>query len=223
MAHSQYLREKARSLRVEQRLTVDQLSERLALPRSTIYYWVRDLPVRLSGSRAAAAPTPGRRRRTRARRSGQPARGRDRRSRKAVYEEALGSYDDLAAQPTFRDFLCVCLAQRCECDQHRIAVVNADPAVVRLAARWIRRLADQAPIFAIEYPADQDLNARRRFWSEIVGTEARAIQVQRGSERSRPAGRSPGSPHGALTVTVDDSLLRARLDAWMHRTRESWL
>ena len=40
-----YLREKARQLRHERKLTIDQLAECLALPRTTIYYWVRDLPI----------------------------------------------------------------------------------------------------------------------------------------------------------------------------------
>ena len=50
MAHAAYLREKARSMRVERQLTIDELAERLALSRSTIYYWVRDLPIPGSGS-----------------------------------------------------------------------------------------------------------------------------------------------------------------------------
>jgi excisionase family DNA binding protein len=50
MAHASYLREKARSMRVERQLTIDELAERLALSRSTIYYWVRDLPIPGSGS-----------------------------------------------------------------------------------------------------------------------------------------------------------------------------
>ena len=37
-----YLREKARQLRRERKLTIDQLAECLALPRTTVYYWVRD-------------------------------------------------------------------------------------------------------------------------------------------------------------------------------------
>src|SRR6204780_1064845 len=49
MAHATYLREKARSMRVERQLTIDELAERLALSRSTIYYWVRDLPISGSG------------------------------------------------------------------------------------------------------------------------------------------------------------------------------
>jgi predicted transcriptional regulator len=31
-------------MRIERQLTIDELAERLALSRSTIYYWVRDLP-----------------------------------------------------------------------------------------------------------------------------------------------------------------------------------
>jgi len=40
-----YLREKARQLRRDRKLTIDQLAECLALPRTTIYYWVRDLRI----------------------------------------------------------------------------------------------------------------------------------------------------------------------------------
>ncbi|MEA2202107.1 MAG: hypothetical protein QOI89_2703 [Solirubrobacteraceae bacterium] len=41
-------------MRVERRLTIDQIAERLALPRSTIYYWVRDLPITLFRARLQA-------------------------------------------------------------------------------------------------------------------------------------------------------------------------
>ena len=45
MAYPAYVREKARKLRVEKRLSIDEIAERLALPKTTIYYWVRDLPL----------------------------------------------------------------------------------------------------------------------------------------------------------------------------------
>ena len=48
----------ARLLRVERQLTVDQLAARLALPRSTVYYWVRDLP--LHGGTDEAQPSQAR-------------------------------------------------------------------------------------------------------------------------------------------------------------------
>jgi excisionase family DNA binding protein len=49
MAHAPNLREKVRQLRIERKLTIDELADRLALSRSTIYYWVRDLPIPGSG------------------------------------------------------------------------------------------------------------------------------------------------------------------------------
>lgn len=64
MAHAPYLREKARQLRVDKKLTIDELAERLALSRSTIYYWVRDLPIEGSGS-GTGLPTHGQRMGTR--------------------------------------------------------------------------------------------------------------------------------------------------------------
>jgi transposase-like protein len=42
MAHPKYLRDKACELRVRKKLTIDELAERHALSRTTIYYWVRD-------------------------------------------------------------------------------------------------------------------------------------------------------------------------------------
>jgi DNA-binding XRE family transcriptional regulator len=41
---SAYIREKARQLRAEKKLTIDELAERFAISRTTIYYWVKDVP-----------------------------------------------------------------------------------------------------------------------------------------------------------------------------------
>jgi hypothetical protein len=40
-----YVSEKARSLKVEKHLSLDEIAARLALPKTTVYYWVRDLPL----------------------------------------------------------------------------------------------------------------------------------------------------------------------------------
>jgi hypothetical protein len=45
MAHPAYIREKARELRVERRLSIVEIAERLALPKTTVFYWVRDIPL----------------------------------------------------------------------------------------------------------------------------------------------------------------------------------
>lgn len=207
----------ARSLRVEHGLTVDQLAERLALPRSTIYYWVRDLPLRESEPRGGAT---------------EPVRGRGRAgatakvprsAQEAAYEEGLRNYEELAAQPTFRDFVCVYITQGDQRDRTRVALTNSDPAVMRLVNRWLWRLTDKSPFLSIRYQPDQSLNDLRRFWSETIGAEAQTIRVDRESADELPREPNRRSHYGLLTVVVDDTLLRARLQAWMQRTRESWL
>ena len=45
MAYPPYLREKARTLRAERHLSIVEIADRLALPKTTVFYWVRDLPL----------------------------------------------------------------------------------------------------------------------------------------------------------------------------------
>jgi transposase-like protein len=40
-----YIRDKAREMRTERNLSIDEIAERLALPRTTVFYWVRDLQI----------------------------------------------------------------------------------------------------------------------------------------------------------------------------------
>jgi len=218
MAHSRYLRNMARSLRLERQYTVDQLAERLALPRSTIYYWVRDLPVRPARARAGvAAPVDS----EAAHVLGSPSCA----EREAAYERALSTYEDLAVQPTFEDFLCVCIAVRggCEHAHSGVAVTNSDPAAMQLANRWLWRLTDRTPHLSIHTDPCHSASELRRFWSEAVGARADAIAVQRDARSSAPASAARRSPCGVLRIAVDDALLGARLEAWMHRKRQDWL
>ena len=78
MAYPAYVREKARKLRVEKHLSIDEIAERLALPKTTIYYWVKDLP--LGRPRRA---NPGQRKGNRAMQREVPAPSTRRRTRKA--------------------------------------------------------------------------------------------------------------------------------------------
>lgn len=204
----------ARLLRIERQLSVDELAKRLALPRSTIYYWVRDLPL---CSSARGAPN---RRRLADGIDAPPAAGEL--GRESVYEEALRSYDDLIVQPTFRDFLCIYVTEGYKRDRSKVALAGGDAAVMRLVHRWVLRLTDKSPVLSVEHDREQGSSELRRFWSETVGEQASEIQVRR-ARRSDPLHDWSARPlHGVLTVSVDDALLRARLQAWMRRTREAW-
>ena len=211
MAHPAYLREKARSLRMERKLTIDELAERLALSRSTIYYWVRDLPISRVG-RANAGQ----------RRGNRAMQRKYRLLREAAYAEGVASFDELAVDPSFRDFVCLYIAEGFKRNRNRVAICNSDEAVLRLANQWLGQLTDKPPFFSIQYHEDQDLAELRSFWSEALCIGPNAISFQRKSNSGQLKGRAWRSRNGVLTAAVSDTLLRARLQAWMDRLRHEW-
>jgi excisionase family DNA binding protein len=215
MAHPAYLREKARTLRIKRKLTIDELAERLALSRSTIYYWVRDLPIPGSGpgggwpaSAHAAAARSNRR--------------KHRLLREAAYAEGAASFDRFAEQAGFREFVCLYIAEGYKRDRNSVAICNSDAAVLRLAFAWIRRLTSKLISFGIQYHEDQDIEELRAFWGKALGIEQHAIRFQRKSNSGRLNRRNWRSQHGVLTIRVADTYLRARLQAWIDRMRGEW-
>jgi transcriptional regulator with XRE-family HTH domain len=100
MAHAAYLREKAIQLRKQRELTIDELAERLALSRSTIDYWVKDVPIPRTERQTAAQ-------RCAAQRNGQ----KYRLIREAEYEWGLDEYRQFLQVPTFRDFVGMYIAE----------------------------------------------------------------------------------------------------------------
>ena len=202
-------------MRIERRLTIDELAERLALSRSTVYYWVRDLPIPGSGS-GGGWPEGAQRKGTRA------MQRKYRLLREEAYREGEASFRELATDPTFRDFVCLYIAEGYKRSRNAVAVCNSDPAVMTVATRWICRLTEKTPTFSIQYHADQNLNELCEFWSGRLGIEPDAIRLQRKSNSNQMAGRQWRSRHGVLNVRVPDTLLRARVQAWMDCLRAEW-
>jgi hypothetical protein len=209
MAYPAYIRDKARSLRTDKHLSLDEIAERLALPKTTVYYWIRDLPL-------------GRPRRFS--RHGNPTlRARHAALRAAAQVQGCLEFDTLAADPTFRDFVCLYIAEGSKRNRNRVSVGNSDPAVIAVCTRWIRRFARNPVTFSIQYHADQDLREITKFWGAQVGAAPEAIRLQRKSNSGQLAGRSWRSRYGVLTVTAEDTLLRARLQGWIDCLRKQWL
>lgn len=215
MAHASYLRERARSMRIERRLTIDELAERLALSRSTIYYWVRDLPIPGSGS-GTGWPA-------HAQRKGTVAMQRKfRRLREEAYREGVASYAGLVADLTFRDFVCLYIAEGYKRNRNEVSICNSDPAVMRVATHWLSKLTETKLRFSLQYHADQDVGELREFWGGTLGVEPEAIKLQRKSNSNQLSGRQWRSRHGVIAVRVPNTLLRARLQAWMDCLRAEW-
>jgi hypothetical protein len=211
MAYPAYLRERARELRITKKLTLDELAERLALPKTTVYYWIKDLP--LGRPRRASA---GQRKGNRAMQE------KWRRLREDAYERGWLEYDELVRLPTFRDFVVLYIAEGCKRNRNRVSIGNSDDRVVAMAAGWLRWFSIKPIRCSIQYHADQSLDALRSFWGDVLGIDGSTIALQRKSNSGELTGRTWRSEHDVLTVTAHDTLLRSRLQAWIDRIREDW-
>ena len=98
MAYPAYIRARARAVRTKNHLSLDELAKHLALPKTTVYYWIKDLPL---GHERRESPHNG----TRA------TQARYRRLREAAYEQGRAMYDELVCVPTFRDFVVLYIAE----------------------------------------------------------------------------------------------------------------
>jgi AcrR family transcriptional regulator len=211
MAYPAYVREKARKLRVEKHLSIDEIAERLALPKTTIYYWVRDLP--LGPPRA----NPGQGKGNRA----MCAKYRLRRI--AAYAQGRLDFARFSREATFRDFVCLYIAEGYKRNRNVVSVCNSDPTIVLLCAYWVRRFARNPVTYSIQYHADQDLDELRRFWARHLSVEPEEIRFQRKSNSGRLGGRTWRSRYGVLNVCANDTMFRARLQAWIDCLQEQWL
>lgn len=215
MAYPAYIKEKARQLREKKKLTIDELAERFAIPRTTIYYWVRDLPI----ERPCGSGWP-----ESARRKGNKAMcAKYRALREAAYDEALFFYLHLSQIPSFRDFLVLFITEGHRRSRHDVSIANSDPAVVSLAAHWMRVFSANRLTYSVQYHADQSLEELQCFWAQQLGVTAQEIRLQRKSNSGRLSGRTWRSRYGVLTVTTSDSYFREAMRAWTDCLRDTWL
>jgi hypothetical protein len=215
VAYPEYLRDKARKLRQERKLTIDELAVRLAVSRTTVYYWAGDIPI----PRQSRGKWP-----ESARRKGSLAmQAKYRGLRVGAYEQGRREFDGLSACPTFRDFLNLYMAEGYKRSRNVVSLANSDPAIIRIADQWIRRFARNPVTYSIQYHADQDPEYLRRFWAFGLGADTRAFRYQRKSNSNQLTGRTWRSKWGVITVCANDTLFRMRLEGWIHCLKELWL
>ena len=210
--HSVEIRREALRLRCEERLAIDDIADRLGVSRSTVYGWVKHLPIERTAKQTAAQH----------RRSLENSE-RYRRRREAAYTEGVTCFARLAAEPTFRDFVCMYIGEGSKRNRGNVGICNSDPTVMRLADRWLHRISHKPHAYSIQYHADQDLEELRRFWASQLGIEPGLIKLLRKSNSNQLTGRLWRSAHGVLAIRINDTYARARLQAWMDIVRSEWV
>jgi hypothetical protein len=209
MAYPAYVREKARELRRKQHLSIDEIAERLALSRTTVYYWIKGMPL---GRRRRDNPHPGARKML----------AKHRRLREEAYELGYWEFSRLLRHPTFRDFVALYIAEGYKRNRNTVTICNSDAAVMKVATLWLRRFSRRL-VFSLQFHEDQNLEEVTRYWAEALEISADQIRLQRKSNSGRLSGRVWRSRYGVIAVRASDTVFRARLQGWMDRLQEEWV
>jgi hypothetical protein len=211
MAYPAYIREKARDLRQTKKLTIDELAERLALPRTTIYYWVRDIPIPRTRDQALAQ-----------RRASRTTSRKAAALREVAYDEGVLTFHWFDGDPEFRDFVVLYIAEGYKRCRNRVSLANSDPQIIRLAWRWIDRFSCRPPFLSVQYHQDQRPVDLYRFWCEELGIGPDQVRLVPKSNSGRLSGRVWRCRHGVASVVSPDTLFRAELQAWMDCVASDW-
>ncbi|MEO8612132.1 MAG: hypothetical protein ABI690_29830 [Chloroflexota bacterium] len=206
-----HLREKAIVLRTKQNMTLDEIVERLALPKTTIYHWIKDIPIPRTNKQSEAQ------RNSTARMQAKFAALRD-----AAYQQDLAEAPELLRDPTFRDFVVLYMAEGTKRDRNKVGIVNSDPKIVKLAHRCLRQLVSKNFYYALQYHADHDVDDLKTFWADLLNIEPEMIRPSRKSNSNQLSGRQFRSVHGLLSIEVNDTYLRAKMQAWMDIVKSQW-
>jgi hypothetical protein len=144
------------------------------------------------------------------------------RLREAAYEEGRREFDELDADPTFREFVCLYVGEGYKRNRNTVSLSNSNPAVMRLAIHWLRRLSARNVFAHVQYHADQDPVRLCAFWGEELSLSPAAIRKLPKTNSAQLRHRIWRCRHGVVTVGVNDTCLRARLQAWMDRLEQGW-
>lgn len=211
MAHLPYLREKAIELRTKQNMTLEEITECLQLPKTTIYYWIKDLPIPRTEKQTAA----------------QRQRAHNNRDRAAAvrqkwYEEGLAEAPALLQDPTFRDFVVLYMAEGYKRNRNTVSIANSDPQIIKVAHRWMLKFGERKFAYRFQYHADHDVGELQHYWGGVLGINPDIIKPMRKSNSNQLTGRKFRSVYGVMTISVGDTRFRSRLQAWIDYIKAQW-
>ena len=123
---NEHLREKAIQLRVEHNMTLNEIVERLKLPKTTVYGWIKHIPI------------PRTVRQTEAQQRGTAAmQAKYAQLRDDAYQQGLDEAPELLKDMRFRDFVVLYMAEGYKKGPNAVSFVNSDPAMIVLANQII--------------------------------------------------------------------------------------
>ncbi len=210
---------RARVIKLRRRgWSLDELSEKLQLPKTTVQGWVRSITL------SARARKRIRRRILKGGRHGRSLavaawRRRSASSALEIFQTADALVGQIPLEPTLGRLVCA-LLYLCEGSKNRragrVCFGNSDPRVIRMFLSLLRRyftVDEQRIRCQVMYRADQDFQKLVRYWSSV--TDIPKTQFYQSQPDPRTRGKPTCKPHyaGVCVVQYGDARLFVMLQA----------
>ena len=206
-----HLRKKAVELRIKKKMTLGDIANRLALNKSTVYYWVKNLKIPKTELQNNAIKA-----------MIKAHVKKHQKLRKAAYNEGKRLAPELFKNKQFRDFVVVYLCEGYRKTRHQVAVANANYMILTLVHHFIKKFSANKLHYGIQLHVDQDENEIKKYWSKKLGINETDIKIMRKSNSGKLRKRNWRSAYGVLTVRTNDTYFRAKLQAWMDYLQDQW-
>lgn len=206
-----HLRAKAIQLRTEKHMTLEEIMDCLKLPKTTIYYWIKDLPIPQTKKQSAARL-----------RASHKNRDNAAALRQQAYQRGWDEAPELMKDLIFRDFVVLYMAEGYRRDRNVVSIANSNSQIIKLSNKWIFNLTHRKLSYRVQIHVDHDEEEIKHYWATLLNINADSIKLQRKSNSGQLSGRNFRSEHGVLTVSTSDTYLRSRLEAWMDFIKQQW-
>lgn len=208
--HDAHLKRKALELRGKG-MALDDIVLRLALPRTTVFGWIKDVSIERTVKQSLAQQ-----------RGSQAGKEKAALKRDAVYQAALLEAPALLQEPKLRDFTVLYLAEGYRRSRHTVSICNSNPRIMALSHEIMLRFATNPLDYSLQYHADHDVDELRLFWGGHMNIDSTRIRPIRKSNSGELSGRQWRSEHGVLAIRAADTFFRCKVQTWMDTVTQSW-
>jgi transposase len=198
------LREKAVQLRKGERLSYSAIQKRLKVSRSTLSYWLKDLPLSEAEIRQLKQLSW---------QKGEAARERYRNTMSAkkdtetkdIYRKQKKKVLPLTARDLYIAGLMLYVGEGDKRNPYRVALANSDPFVLSLFIKWLikfLKIPRDKIRLGLHLYTNMDIAEESKFWQDTLGFGEKSFYKNQVHPVSTPFSYTDGKRHGTCTVYV---------------------
>jgi hypothetical protein len=209
MKRYSHLQEKARRWRTSGH-SLSYICYRLSVNKSTAYYWVKGIPYKRSKqSYNQVVGT-------------KSMQEKYRKLRDSAYIDAVKEASHKMETIPFRDFINLYITEGYRRNRNSVAIANSNPEIVALSEVWLRRLTEKPIEHILRVHEDHNVVQTQEFWASLLGIKVGTIKTTLKSNSCRLKTRNWRNLHGIMTLRVNDTYLRSKLQGYMDVLEGEW-